>query len=91
MVSRTLKEMVIVVLGIISAIYLINPTAGVFELIPDVVPIIGNLDEAAAVGILINTFRYYGWDMTNLYGSRKKVKTVRRIVSDTGEVVEEQS
>jgi len=38
-------------------IYLLNPGAGVFELIPDQLPIVGNLDEAAAVGLLIALFR----------------------------------
>lgn len=37
--------------------YLLNPGAGVFEAIPDQLPIIGNLDEAAAVGLLIALFR----------------------------------
>lgn len=42
-----------IVVGAVCAIYLINPTAGVLELIPDNLPIIGNLDEvAAATGLL---------------------------------------
>ncbi|MGQ9827313.1 MAG: hypothetical protein ACUVSY_02320 [Roseiflexus sp.] len=39
-----------VALGII---YLINPTAGILELIPDALPFIGNLDEAAATTLVI--------------------------------------
>lgn len=35
-----------VIVAIISAIYLINPTLGVFELLPDNIPLVGNLDEA---------------------------------------------
>jgi len=36
-------------LGLIaSAIYLLNLDMGVFELIPDFVPVVGNLDEAGA-------------------------------------------
>jgi len=38
-------------------IYVLNPGAGVFELIPDNVPIFGNLDEAAAIGLLIALFK----------------------------------
>lgn len=42
-----------IVAGVICLIYLINPTAGILELIPDNLPIIGNLDElAAATGLL---------------------------------------
>ncbi len=32
----------------VCALYLVFPTLGVFELIPDAMPIIGSLDEAAA-------------------------------------------
>jgi uncharacterized membrane protein YkvA (DUF1232 family) len=39
------------------AFYIANPGAGVFELIPDNLPVIGNLDEAAAVGALIALFK----------------------------------
>ena len=42
-----------VVVGVVCLIYLINPTAGILELVPDNLPIIGNLDEvAAATGLL---------------------------------------
>jgi uncharacterized membrane protein YkvA (DUF1232 family) len=34
-------------------VYLLNPGAGVFELIPDNFPIIGNLDEAGATVLLV--------------------------------------
>ncbi|MFQ5613673.1 MAG: hypothetical protein ACE5H9_16235 [Anaerolineae bacterium] len=33
---------------IIGIIYLLNPTAGILELIPDNLPFIGNLDEGLA-------------------------------------------
>lgn len=42
---------------IIAAIYLLNPTAGIFEWIPDNLPIVGNLDEAAATALLIYGLR----------------------------------
>jgi len=37
----------------LCAIYLINPTFGVFEFIPDNIPIVGNLDEATATAGLL--------------------------------------
>jgi uncharacterized membrane protein YkvA (DUF1232 family) len=44
--------------GLIAAtVYLLNPTAGVFELLPDNLPIVGHIDEAAAVGIFITALR----------------------------------
>ena len=46
-----------VFLGLISLIYIINPTAGLLELIPDNAPFIGNLDEFAASALLIKAIR----------------------------------
>ena len=41
-------------LGLICLIYLINPSAGVIELLPDVLPVVGNLDEGVAtIGLVI--------------------------------------
>ena len=42
-----------VAIAIFCAIYLINPTAGFIEFIPDNLPIIGNLDEATATAGLL--------------------------------------
>ena len=35
-------------LGLVGLVYVLNPTFGIFELIPDNLPIIGNLDEGLA-------------------------------------------
>lgn len=37
----------------LGVVYLINPTAGVLELIPDALPFVGNLDEATATALVI--------------------------------------
>ena len=88
--GRALKEFVIIVVGIIATIYLLNPTAGFLELLPDNLPVVGNLDEAGAVAILVNTLGYYGIDISKLYGRKKSVKKVRRIVTTIdGEVIED--
>ena len=55
-----LQNLFVVVIMGIAGLYLINPTAGVIEVIPDVIPIIGNLDEAAAVALLISGLSYFG-------------------------------
>jgi len=64
------------VIGIaaLAALYLINPTAGIIELIPDNFPLLGNLDEAGAAAILIAALAYFGVDLTALFGSREKLK-----------------
>ncbi len=68
--GRLLKEMMILGLGAVALLYLIYPSLGVFELIPDAIPVIGSLDEASATIILVNTLRYYGLDLARLYGRR---------------------
>jgi hypothetical protein len=67
---RLFKEMFVILIGVLAFIYLINPTAGVFEFIPDVIPVIGNIDEGTASLILISVLRYYGLDLSRLFGGR---------------------
>ncbi|MGQ9909968.1 MAG: hypothetical protein ACUVS2_14150 [Candidatus Flexifilum sp.] len=64
---RLIKEFFILGFTAIAVLYLINPTAGILEFVPDNLPVIGNLDEAAAVLIILATLRYYGLDLTRLY------------------------
>ncbi len=49
-------------LGAVSIAYLVNPTGGVIELLPDNLPFVGNLDEVTAAFLLIwsgaNVFRW---------------------------------
>lgn len=65
------KDYLMAIMGGICVLYLINPTAGFFELIPDMIPIIGNLDEAAAVTGLLMVARYFGYDPTNYFKPKK--------------------
>ncbi len=39
---------VVYTLAALGALYLLNPTAGILEFLPDNIPFIGNLDEGAA-------------------------------------------
>ncbi len=71
---RLFKEMFVIGLALVAVIYLIYPSFGVFELIPDAIPIIGSLDEASATIIILNTLRYYGLDLSRLYGKREDQK-----------------
>ena len=65
--GRIFKEMIILGLAAVAGLYLLNPTAGFLEFLPDNLPLLGNLDEATAVMILASTARYYGLDLTRLY------------------------
>ncbi len=46
-------------IGCLATVYLINPTAGIIELIPDNIPVFGNLDDGAACYILYSCIEYF--------------------------------
>jgi len=62
------KKALLLALALFSVIYLLNPGAGIFELIPDNLPLVGNLDEAAAVALLLACLRGLGLDLTRFFG-----------------------
>jgi len=66
-----MKTFFVVLVGIIAFLYILNPTAGIFELIPDVIPIVGNLDEAGATALVIASLGYFGIDFAHMF--KKKV------------------
>lgn len=62
-----MKKIVVFFIGLLAAIYILNPTAGFFEIIPDNLPLVGNLDEAAAVALLLMCLKYFGIDLPNIF------------------------
>ena len=62
-----MKRILIATLGVLAFLYLLNPTFGVFEFLPDNIPLMGNVDEATATMVLLGALRYFGWDLTNLF------------------------
>jgi hypothetical protein len=50
--------------ALVGIIYILNPTAGLIELIPDNIPFLGNLDEGAAFLLM-----WYG--LVELFEGRK--------------------
>ena len=74
--SKTLgKSLVAGVLAILSTIYLLNPGFGVIDIIPDNMPVFGNLDEAAVAAILLSCLSYFGLDLKRLFGGRSQERT----------------
>ncbi len=60
------------ILGIIiSIIYLLNFSMGIFEL-PDYLPIVGNIDEFVAATLLIASLKHFDIDFTNFLVGRKR-------------------
>lgn len=62
-----MKKLGILLLGLFCLIYLLNPGAGIFEIIPDNLPLIGNLDEAAALTTLLMCLRYFGFELPDFF------------------------
>lgn len=59
-----LRRLLLSLGGGLGLIYLFNPGAGLFELLPDALPLIGNLDEALAMTLVLACLREYGLDLT---------------------------
>lgn len=47
-------------IGIISLMYLLNLGFGLAEILPDVLPVVGHIDEVAAFYGLVVALRYFG-------------------------------
>jgi len=83
---KIINSLIIGGLGLFSVIFLLNPGAGFFFEIPDNIPIIGNLDEAAAAALLISCLAYFGLDVTKIFkkaeenSGQKKDKTQEKII-----------
>ena len=54
---------------ILGVIYILNPTAGIIEIIPDNIPYIGNLDEAGAVLLILMCLKEFN---INIFAKRDK-------------------
>ncbi len=66
-----LKDIMVLLVIILCAIYIINPTAGFLELLPDNIPFIGNLDEGLATTLLLSGLSYFGYNFTNFFKRNK--------------------
>lgn len=61
--TNVTKSFLITIAAIVLGIYLVNPTMGVFEFLPDNLPIVGNLDEVAATTALLACLSYLGIEL----------------------------
>ena len=68
----SLKNISISTTSLISIIYLLNPTAGVFELLPDNIPFIGNIDETLASYVLFSAIQYFRGKNIGLFKTGEK-------------------
>lgn len=68
-----MKKLLVALAGALAFVYLLNPTFGVLELLPDHIPLVGNLDEATATMVLLGALRYFGLDLTRLFVGRPAI------------------
>ena len=68
-----MKSFFIALVGLFCGFYLLNPTWGVIELIPDNIPFVGNIDEATAAAVLIACLRYFGFDLTRFWKRKRSL------------------
>ncbi len=71
-----MKGILVFCLGIIAVLYLLNIGVGVIELIPDNVPLVGNLDEGGAATLLLMCLRYFGIDLTKIFEKKTDRKNI---------------
>ncbi len=74
-----MKGIIVFFFGLIAILYLLNIGAGIIELIPDNIPLVGNLDEAGAVTLLLICLRYFGVDMTRLFQKKSNSQNMSEI------------
>ncbi len=65
-----MKRILILLVGLLSAVYLFNPGAGIFELIPDNIPGIGNVDEGLAAYVLFSVVSYLLGKNVGMFGAK---------------------
>jgi hypothetical protein len=63
------KSLVMLVLGALSLVWILNPPGLNLD---DTIPLIGNLDEAAATTILLACLAYFGLDLTKFFKDPEK-------------------
>ena len=67
-----MRRFLVALLALFCGWYLLNPTWGLIEIIPDNLPIVGNLDEATVVAVLLACLRYFGCDLTRFLARQPK-------------------
>lgn len=70
-ISDKFRKALFTLSGILGLIYILNPSLGVFEILPDNLPILGNLDEATATYLIILALKEHGLDLTKFISSPK--------------------
>jgi hypothetical protein len=62
-----IKDYLIAIIGLISAVYLLNFSFGITELLPDNIPLIGHIDEGLAMFFFYSSLSYFGITITSMF------------------------
>jgi hypothetical protein len=73
--SSWLGRVLAVVGALLSAVYLSNIGLGTFELLPDVLPAVGNIDEVLFTLLLVYCLRKLGIDVAPFLSSRLRPRS----------------
>lgn len=71
-----MKSFIIAVVGIVSFLYLLNMSMGMFEFLPDNIPLVGNVDEVMATTLLLSSLAYFGFDLNHFFKREDKKEYV---------------
>ncbi len=61
------KDFLVAGLGILGVLYMLNFGFGVIEILPDNLPFLGNMDEAAALFLIYSSAEYFGLDIKGIF------------------------
>lgn len=78
---NSFKKIAAAIAVVLAGIYLGNPGAGIIELIPDNIPIAGNLDELVASLVILRCLFYLGVDPLAL-----KKMAMRNVTKQTSKI-----
>lgn len=66
---RIVREFIILIIAVVSVVYLFLPS-----FLPDIVPLVGWLDEGLATTIMLSALKHWGIDLTSLFGTSETEK-----------------
>jgi len=72
MKKKQTKKIIWAVIGLAGLVYLLNFSMGIFELLPDALPIVGHIDEFIATLAFLASFKYFTKiDLIKMVGVKK--------------------
>lgn len=77
----TIKKLTAVVVGTLSGLYLLNFGAGIVELGPDNLPVLGNVDEIIATILLLRSLTYLGVDTQRWLGAHRTLSQLNGVAN----------